>query len=262
MRSIAECCSSESRPHRLCRMGKLRQIWQREQFEPTALGLFLSPYFFARRGLLRELKPLLAVLDGDVLDVGCGRMPYRKFTRAKRYVGVDIDSPVTRQLAAADIFYDGHTLPFPAESFDTVLCSQVLEHVFEPENFLREIARVLRPGGKLVLTVPFVWDEHEQPQDFGRYSSFGLAALLNRTGFTLEVQRKAVAGPWAIVQLASGYFFKLTQTRSRVLNLAAQFLLIAPVNIVGGACAAVLPRNDDLYLDNIVLARKAAGASQ
>jgi len=241
-------------------MGKLRQIWQREQFEPTALGLLLNPYFFARRALLRELTPLLGSLHGDVLDVGCGRMPYRKFTSASRYLGVDVDTPATRELGCADVFYDGHSLPFPAASFDAALCSQVLEHVFEPEAFLREIARVLRPGGQLVLSVPFVWDEHEQPHDFGRYSSFGLAALLERNGFTLETQRKATCGAWAVVQLASGFLFKVTRSPSRLLNLATQLILIAPVNIVGGAGALILPRNSELYLDNIVLARKPPGA--
>jgi SAM-dependent methyltransferase len=238
-------------------MGALRQRWQREQFDPTALGLLVNPYYFARRGLLRELTPLLGQLRGDVLDVGCGRMPYRKFTHAARYVGVDIDTAVTRDHGVADVYYDGGVLPFPAASFDAVLCSQVLEHVFEPEAFLQEIARVLRPGGTLVLSVPFVWDEHEQPQDFGRYSSFGLIALLERNGLTVEIHRKAVAGAWAIVQLASGFLFKITRSRSRVFNLVAQLVVIAPVNILGGACALVLPKSAELYLDNIVLARKS-----
>ena len=58
------------------------------------------------------------------------------------------------------------------------MCNQVLEHVFNPDDFVREIARVLKPGGALLLTVPFVWNEHEQPYDYARYSSFGLRAFL------------------------------------------------------------------------------------
>jgi SAM-dependent methyltransferase len=239
-------------------MNALRACWQKELFDPGWLGLIINPFCFARRGLRRELGPWLAQLSGEVVDIGCGRMPYRALVPAGRYVGVDLDTPVTRQLGAADVYYDGRTLPFPAGSFDGALCSQVLEHVFTPEDFLREIGRVLRPGGRLVLTVPFAWDEHEQPHDFARYSSFGLRALLERAGFEVVEQRKSVADFRAVAQLASAGLYKVTRTRWRALNLAAQLLLIAPVNLAGAILGALLPGNPDFYLDNIVFARKPA----
>ncbi len=238
-------------------MNPLRTWWRRQQFEPTAAGLLVNPFFFARRGLHAGLGELLPGLSGEVLDVGCGRKPYRQLTRATRYVGVDIDTPATRALAAADVYYDGRTLPFPDASFDAVLSSQVLEHVFTPAEFLREIHRVLRPGGVLLLATPFVWDEHEQPQDYGRYSSFGLKDLLQKNGFEVEAQRKTCADFRTVTQLASGYVYKVTRTRRTLLNVLVQLALIAPVNAVGAVLAWVLPANPDLYLDNIVLARKS-----
>lgn len=241
------------------RRGWLARWWWRQQFEPGMAGLVLAPFYHARRGLLKELTPLLAELRGDVLDVGCGRKPYRERVPASRYVGLDIDSPESRKLGVADAFYDGRRFPFADASFDGVLCSQVLEHVFTPEAFLAEIARVLRPGGRLVLAVPFAWDEHEQPVDYARYSSFGLRALLERTGFELVEQRKSAADFRALVQLTSGWVFKKTRTRSRAINLLVQVGLIAPVNVLGGLLAAILPGNPDFYLDNVVLARKAEG---
>lgn len=229
----------------------------RQRFEPGLLGWLINPFYFARRGLARELRALLPRLDGDVLDVGCGRKPYRELTPATRYVGLDIDTPETRALAAADLFYDGGRFPVADASFDGVLCSQVLEHVFEPEPFLAEIRRVLRPGGRLVLAVPFVWDEHEQPRDFARYSSFGLRALLERNGFVVLEQRKSVDDARVLVQLAAGWLYKVTRSRHRALNALAQLGLIAPVTAIGGLVAALLPKNRDLYLDNVVLAKKA-----
>jgi SAM-dependent methyltransferase len=238
-------------------MSTLRTWWWRQQFDPGLAGIVCTPFYFARRGLAAALRPRLGELRGEVLDVGCGRKPYEGWTRATRYVGVDVDDAVTRALGRADVFYDGRTLPFAEASFDAVICSQVLEHVFEPEAFLRELRRVVRPGGQLVLTVPFVWDEHEQPVDFARYSSFGLRALLERTGWTVETLEKTAPDLRTPVQLLAGWIFKVTRTRLRLLNLAVQLLLIAPVNVLGAVLAAGLPGNPDLYLDNVVVARRA-----
>lgn len=236
----------------------MKTWFKRQLFMPGLVGWIVNPFFFARRGLWHGLAEFFPVLKGRMLDVGCGRKPYQSLVPASAYVGVDIESEVTRHLGLADVFYDGRILPFGDASFDGVLCSQVLEHVFTPGEFLGEIRRVLRPGGVLLLATPFAWDEHEQPHDFGRYSSFGLRALLERHGFEVVSQRKTCADFRAIVQLTSGALYKVTRTRHRLLNILAQLVLIAPVNLIGGLLALVLPRNEDFYLDNIVLARRRA----
>jgi len=233
--------------------------WRRRQFfNPGPLGWLVNPFYFARRGLRREVGALAGALTGDVLDVGCGRKPYRELVPAACYVGLDVDSPVTRALGTADLFYDGGKFPLADATFDGILCSEVLEHVFTPDLFLGEIHRVLRPGGHLLLTVPFVWDEHEQPYDFARYSSFGLRALLERTGFEIIEHRKSVADSRVLFQLVNDYLYKITLTPSRTLNFLAQLGLMAPVSLAGILAGRVLPNNPDFYLDNIVLARKPA----
>ena len=235
----------------------LTERWHRRQeFQPGWLGWLINPFYFARRGLLAGLKEFFPKIGGAVLDVGCGSKPYRGFLSATSYVGMEFDTPRTRAEFSADVYYDGKTFPFPGETFDSVLCSQVFEHVFTPAEFLLEINRVLRPGGYLLLAVPFVWDEHEQPHDFARYSSFGLRALLSSAGFEVEMQRKSVADARVLFQLLNAYLFKITWTRSRTLNLLAMLLLMAPVNLLGILFGFILPVNADLYLDNIVLARK------
>ncbi|MBI2516122.1 MAG: class I SAM-dependent methyltransferase [Opitutae bacterium] len=239
--------------------GFLRRWRKRQNFEPGRLGWLVNPFYFARRGLLAGLREFFPHLTGGVLDVGCGSKPYRAFIPAARYVGLEIDTPRTRADFSADVYYDGRTLPFSAGSFDAVLCSQVFEHVFTPDEFLREIHRVLRPGGCLLLAVPFAWDEHEQPYDFARYSSFGLAAQLERAGLVVEVQRKTVADSRVLFQLLNAYLYKITRTENRLLNWAATLLLMAPVNLLGIVSGWLLPANPDLYLDNIVLARKRGG---
>ncbi len=237
---------------------RLREWKRRQQFFPGVGGLLVNPFYFARRGLLDGLARFFPELRGEVLDVGCGSRPYEKLIPAARYVGMEVDTPRTRASFAADIYYDGRTFPLADESFDGVLCSQVLEHVFTPAEFLAEIHRVLRPGGCLLLAVPFVWDEHEQPHDFARYSSFGLRSILENAGFEVEAQHKSAADARVLFQLLNAYLYKVTLTRRPRVNLLLTLALMAPVNLAGVVLGRVLPANPDLFLDNIVLARKPA----
>jgi SAM-dependent methyltransferase len=235
---------------------RLREWYQHQQFDPGPLGWLVNPFFFARRGLHRALNGLLPELRGEVLDVGCGTMPYRSRIAAIRYVGLDYDTPEKRAANVADVLYDGGRFPFADASFDGVLCTQVLEHVFTPEAFLGEITRVLRLGGVLVLTVPFVWDEHEQPHDFGRYSSFGLRALLERNGLEVVRLEKTPADARAVAQIAAGWVYKIALPLGRWPRFCVQVLVIGPIHLLGAVASWILPRNEDFYLDNIVLARR------
>jgi SAM-dependent methyltransferase len=132
----------------------------------------------------------------------------------------------------------------------------VLEHVFTPDLFLEEIVRVLKPGGQLLLTVPFVWDEHEQPWDYARYTSFGLKSLLENNDLDVVEQYKLNADIRVLFQLVNAYLYKVLWTRYPVVNLLACVAIMAPFNILGALLYRLLPANPDLYLDQVVLARK------
>jgi SAM-dependent methyltransferase len=242
--------------------GIVHRWWWRQQFTPGFPGLLINPFYFARRGLADSMQEFFPRLTGAVLDVGCGRKPYRHLVPARDYVGLDLDTPELRELGAADLFYGGGRMPVEDERFEGVLCSQVLEHIFSPTDFLGEIRRVLRPNGWLLLTTPFAWDEHSQPDDFARYSSFGLRHVLEKAGFEVVAQRKTCADGRVLVQLAAGYLYKKLNSRHRWLNRCGQMCVIAPFNMVGGALVWCLPANPDLYLDNVVLARKRAEPGQ
>jgi len=244
--------------HRIPGLCRLRAWRRRQDFVPGPFAWLVNPFVFARRGLWRGLGEFFGELRGEVLDVGCGTKPYRTSIPAERYVGLDIDNPLARLRGGADVYYDGGRFPFPDGSFDGVLCSQVFEHVFNPSEFLVEIRRVLRPGGTLLLSVPFVWDEHEQPHDFARYSSFGLRAVLAQEGFEVVAIRKTCADARVLWQLGTGYIFKYTHSQSRWANWLMQLVLIAPLNLAGELIWWLLPRNPDLYLDTVVLARRPA----
>jgi SAM-dependent methyltransferase len=204
---------------------------------------------------MTELAPRLS---GKMLDVGCGSKPYQSLFAVDAYIGLDIDNEVTRNNGKADQLYDGGKFPFEDAEFNSILCNQVLEHVFNPDEFLGEINRALKSGGKLLLTVPFVWDEHEQPYDYARYSSFGLKALLEKNGFKILQHKKLAADASVIFQLINAYLYKITQRLPKVIKLLFIATVIAFFNVLGILLAKVLPDNPDLFLDHVVLAEKAS----
>lgn len=133
----------------------------------------------------RFLAPRLAKLEGEVLDVGCGEMPFRGLLGpGARYAGIDVPQAGDFGMAThADVLpFDGVTIPFIDARFDHVLCTEVLEHALEPEALVAEMLRVLKPGGSLVLTVPFAARVHHAPHDYHRFTRYRLAQLLG--GFT------------------------------------------------------------------------------
>ena len=239
---------------------KLKQVFYKEQFEPSLWGLFINPFYFARKGLLENIIPLKQYIKGKILDVGCGQKPYEKLFDSTQYIGLEIDTIENRLNKKANFFYDGGTFPFQDREFDSIITNQVFEHVFNPDDFLKEINRVLRPGGALLMTVPFVWDEHEQPFDFARYSSFGLRALLEKYGFQIIEYRKSINDIRLIFQLVNDYIYKKTVTRNVYLNLLTTLILMSPFNILGEVLSKILPKNNDLYLDNVFLVEKIRDA--
>lgn len=228
----------------------------RQMFFPGWVGVLINPFYFARAGLRDAMIQLSPKLVGRLLDVGCGSKPYQSLFAVEAYIGLDIDNEITRKKGIADQFYGGGKFPFSDADFDSILCNQVLEHVFNPDEFLGEINRVLKTGGKLLLTVPFVWDEHEQPYDYARYSSFGLRALLEKQGFRIVQHKKLGADASVLFQLVNAYIFKVMQRWPLPIKWLLTVIVMALVNLAGLVAKRVLPDNPDLFLDHVVLAEK------
>ena len=227
-------------------------------FEPKLLGLFVNPFYIARRGLLKNIKPLGKYVYGKTLDIGCGTKPYEKYFNSNKYIGIDIKTTLHSSENNIDIYYDGKRIPFKDEQFASVVTNQVLEHVFYPELFLNEINRVLKTDSYLLITAPFVWDEHEKPIDFGRYTSFGIRYLLNKNGFEIVKHEKTANDISSLAQLLNLYVYKIVY-KNLLLKRITTFFLITPITIIGIFLSNILPKNDDLFLDNVILAVKKYG---
>ncbi|MCX6715600.1 MAG: class I SAM-dependent methyltransferase [Candidatus Taylorbacteria bacterium] len=238
---------------------KLKLYVRKQQFNPGLLGIFINPFYTVRKELRRAMIRLSSHVTGRTLDVGCGEKPYENiFSNISEYVGMEYDSPKNRsRFKNINSWYDGKHFPFDGNSFDSIILTQVLEHVFNPDEFLAEINRVTKNNGLLLMSAPFVWDEHEQPWDYARYSSFGLKHLLKKHGFEIIEHIKTVSDVRVISQLTACYIHKkLAGIRSYRIKMIFYVLLISPLTIIGTILSQILPANMDLYMDNVVLARK------
>lgn len=229
----------------------------RKGFYPNLKGIIVNPYYFARKGLYESIKKCSPYIAGRILDIGCGNKPYQHLFNYSDYIGLDYDKGGSNSNPHAEYLYDGSRFPFDNSTFDACISTQVFEHVFEPNAFLDEANRVLKAGGVLLLTVPFVWDEHEQPYDYARYSSFGLVALLEKHGFKIVIQMKSISDIRVIFQLLNTYIQKVfMKNKNNYLKTLLITLFFSSVNIVGSVLYHILPANNDLYLDNVIVARK------
>jgi SAM-dependent methyltransferase len=232
---------------------KLLKIYLKEEFNPKIIGLFLPGYFMAKE-IYRNMLRLMPNLKGRLLDIGCGSKPHKDMLNVNEHIGIEIDDDGRQNHKYADVLYNGEEMPFDDKSFDSALASEVLEHVFNPDTLLRETNRVLKIDGIFLLSTPFLWEEHGQPYDYARYTSFGLKYILEKKGFKIIEQVKCGNGVEVVFQKLSNYFFRAFKLKFPFVIII--FFIIFPINIIGLIVSKILPRNNDMYLSNIILAKK------
>ncbi len=222
------------------------------------------PLYLIRKGLFDKITQYSGNLQGHLLDFGCGAKPYRSlFKNITKYTGVDYASEGhDHSNENIDFYYDGHVLPFNNEQFDSIFTSEVFEHVFNLAEILPELNRVMKVNGNILITCPFVWEEHEIPIDYARYTQFALRDMLEKNGFKIITIDKngdflAALHQQFIVYLNDFWlhhvwffsrltFFKKVVRQLVVPLLNSLFILVRPL----------WPANDKLYLNTIVLAKK------
>lgn len=163
------------------------------KFEAKSLDIY-----FIRTSIFNALKEHLPLFKGSLLDIGCGKMPYKDYiiknSSILKYVGLDIENALKYDLKVKpDFVWDGKKMPFENLSFDSAFGTEVLEHCPEPELVLKEVFRVLKPGGHFFFTVPFLWNLHEAPNDEYRYTPYSLERHLKNSGFS-NIEIKATGG--------------------------------------------------------------------
>jgi SAM-dependent methyltransferase len=191
--------------------------------------------------LEQELAPVAQYLSGRFLNAGCGSRDINGFLRRH---GV---TTITR--------YDIHSgdpevvigplssMPFPDSSFDSVLCNAVLEHVADADAAMRELARVVRPGGRIVVAVPFLQPFHACPGDYQRYTSDGLGELGRRAG--LEVVQ--ILPVHSLAQSVGWILWESALEKGRLIRCALTWCLVFAATRIWNRTDSKLVRNANTF---------------
>lgn len=205
-------------------------------FRPSWYSIFVNPYFIDRYAIFSAIRSFSKSLNTNtkILDIGCGKKPYLKLFKNSEYIGIDIQGgghSDTEKIV--DKYYDGEHIPFESNSFDVVICTQVLEHASNPDKLIAECARVLKPRGKIFLTMPFAYPEHEIPYDFQRFTRYGHEKILKANGFNSITIKKMTGFCGTFSQLASLGIFESIKFRSTSIKVLLGIFILAPIQIVG-----------------------------
>jgi SAM-dependent methyltransferase len=213
-------------------------------------------HWLAVKDLYRDLRTLLPELRGRVLDVGCGDKPYGPWlSNASEHVGADVAAGPNVDV----VITPGASWPFESCSFDAVVCTQVMEHAQDLANVLGEIHRVLKPGGIVLATVPFAYNEHGAPADYRRFSAHGVRDLFSQEYEVLQL--KTQGGIGSTVGLLFLNWLEASTNANRTTRVLKGGLLplwiaaCAVVNVVGSAFDYV-DRTGAFYSNVLLLARK------
>ena len=183
-------------------------------------------------------KPLVGwlraqdVTGARILDVGCGDRPYDSIFPG----AVGFDMPGNPH---ADLHGSIDTIPVEDASFDVVLCLQVLEHVPDPAAAVRELHRVVRPGGRVLLTTHGIYPFHPNPEDLWRWTHQGLERLFLTNGAWASVTVRAGAGTASTVAMQVAHVLDLACKRAHVRVLGVPF--VVGLNAAGEALDRLVP---------------------
>lgn len=196
-------------------------------------------------------------LTGRLLDLGCGGKPWAGLlpSAVTRHVGVDFAPARQHIRETLDVAADVEVLPFRDAAFDAILCTQVIEHVPHPARLVAEAARVLRPGGVLLLTAPQTWCLHQEPHDYFRYTRHGLAVLAREAGFRVE-SMESHGGVVSVFAQVVAYSLEAVFGRVPVVRLLSRLLGALVQGVALGIEALLGPRLSQDTLGWTVVARK------
>jgi SAM-dependent methyltransferase len=208
-----------------------------------SLRKFTAEFPYERESILAfVMKAAKQIPAGArVADVGAGDAPFRELFAHAQYATLDWSESVHEGARSSDIVASADSIPVRDGAFDAVIFTQVLEHVPEPAGVMSELYRILAQGGTLYLTAPLVWELHELPHDYYRYTSEGLRHLLDSAGFSsIEIEPRndcfttlaqlMLNARWAMGAAPDGLDERRVAARELLTELAERLAELAPLD--------------------------------
>ncbi len=215
---------------------------------PASTKRFINESPFIRLTILGLVQYARKQLDVgmSILDVGAGDSPYKLLFSHVHYKSTDFAVTKYHAFSGIDYICPANDIPVQDSSFDAVLCTEVLEHVPEPDLVLKEFHRVLKSGGHIFVTTPFMHPLHEEPYDFYRYTPYSLKKLVESAGF--EIIFITPRGGW-IVSIASTLRRYILKPTLNLKVLSLYTLIFLPIFVLPKLIVHLLPLRFLAWLD-------------
>jgi SAM-dependent methyltransferase len=195
------------------------------------LRLFISPFFLTRFYQLKDIRKVVKKypFKGTLIDIGCGNKPYKfLFSEISKYEGIDFKNySINKDMGheEPEYFFDkeygkSFILPFKNNSFSHSVAFQVLEHHKDPQKMISEMVRITKQGGYIFISVPFLGGIHEEPNDFQRFTSFGLIELFE-TNHCKVVEVIPQGSLFSTISMLLNEYLNNFATKNRVMYILA-----------------------------------------
>lgn len=169
---------------------KVKTLWF--YFTDKLGTTILHPQFIVKTINYKAILEAKKYINGDLIDIGCGRMQYKKELTPfiKKYIGVDHPriSKLYNPQNKPDILADAIHIPVKDKSFNSALLLEVLEYFSNPALVFKELARILKPNGVVIISSPFLYPQHDLPYDRARYTKTQIKEFLENSGFKIKKQ--------------------------------------------------------------------------
>ncbi len=230
---------------------------------------FTSISYFSKVKIVRQnignalLKAAKQHARGNLIDIGCGTKPYETLFAPfiKSYFGVD--HPVTAEVnyggqTKADLYADCTDTKLESSTFDTLLSTQVMEHIFDTKKYVSECYRLLKKGGIGIFTIPFLWQSHAEPYDFYRFTKYSIEQHFKEQDFEIIDLRNLEGAYAALIQtkIISLYSMPSKFIVVKIFQKFLQILWIPILNFFALHFDAMF-YNDKLCLTYIVIVKNS-----
>lgn len=236
---------------------KIKKLIIESNFKTNIFSIF-NHSFIIRKWIYKWIKNNSRFITWKVLDFWCWEKPYKNIFNYKEYIWVDFENSWNNSKKTnVDFFWNWDKLPFEDNYFDNIVSTEVFEHIFNIDEVLVELNRVLKKWWKILITIPFVIHEHEVPYDFARYTSYWISHLLKKHWFNIIKNEQYWSYFDVILQLNIWFLWKITDTKNKYLSLFLRIIFVAPIMILINIFSLISPKMQWwMYLSNVILWEK------